>query len=508
LKYRDLIHALNKRAMPMPFLAFAIPFIIRLIPEIMIGIYPAGFDTVAYYIPFTYDVIFSGTNWYYLFSYGPLLYFLLYIPNFLGLQVVTAIKIIAPILHGILGYAIYTFANKRLNWKTWKSILVSLLATLYFTSLRISWDLLRQQLGTIFLFASLTLLPDSQKEYGSRRLVLFSIFTVLTVLSNQFPYAIIVVYTAFLVIDNLRKGQNMVARRIILLMVPALLVFVSMVYITKRPMFSIYSNLEPTGLFQIFEYKSYADMLDKILGFLIYCYIPLIPFALLGMLKLKTLELKIWVLSCLALILFPLVSLIQIYHIFEYRWTLLLGYPLAFYVIEGMANLNFNHSLIRSARARYTVIAIFILATSYLSFGFMIMPPETPIFYFSNTNFNRYANYVPTSMLQNTISINDIKDTEKALEWVKNLVDNESCLLTHIAYRGQALLLLNRTQIYYYGYEAPKEAALQALSKGYSAVYLIWWVRGYGWYGQPSVSSDFLEVYRSGRIAIYTHMNI
>jgi hypothetical protein len=140
-----------------------------------------------------------------------------------------------------------------------------------------------------------------------------------------------------------------------------------------------------------------------------------------------------------------------------------------------------------------------VLAT--LSLGFIFMPSSLPFPYFT-----LYPYYVPTSMLQNTVSLSDCQATVNALNWAKSNMSNDSHLLVHDVFYGWASLTLNRDQLLPYGYADPTAYAQSLVQNGSTdPLYLIWWVNGSGWDGQPNVSSVFTEVYHSGDIAIYAY---
>jgi hypothetical protein len=142
------------------------------------------------------------------------------------------------------------------------------------------------------------------------------------------------------------------------------------------------------------------------------------------------------------------------------------------------------------------------LMVSVLSLGFMLMTPQTPFPYFAEP-VNGYVYQVPTSMLLNTLPKVDCEDAVNALQWFKNNAGSSAVLLTHRAFFGWAMLSVNASQIVLYEYNDPAGAAATGVQQGHGGVYLIWWVNGTGWYGQPTVSSPFEEVYHSGEIAIY-----
>jgi len=131
------------------------------------------------------------------------------------------------------------------------------------------------------------------------------------------------------------------------------------------------------------------------------------------------------------------------------------------------------------------------------------MPPENPFPYFSSQRFSNYIYQIPSSLQQNTVSISDCQDTVRVLQQFKDTTSGIGLLLTHRAFYGWALLTLNADQIVLYEYDNPEGAAETVFQEGHRQTYLIWWVNGQGWYGQPTVPQSFVEVYHSGRIALY-----
>ena len=147
-----------------------------------------------------------------------------------------------------------------------------------------------------------------------------------------------------------------------------------------------------------------------------------------------------------------------------------------------------------------------VASTAIVSFSFMGMTPESPSFYFSEGGLNTYIYQMPSSMLQNTLSIKDCEDTSKAIQWYQNNIDRNALLLTHRAFYGWALSTLDKNQVFLYEYDSPLPIAQAVTQQGKSQLYLIWWVNGSGWHGQPSVPSAFSQVFYSGEIAIYRYL--
>lgn len=140
---------------------------------------------------------------------------------------------------------------------------------------------------------------------------------------------------------------------------------------------------------------------------------------------------------------------------------------------------------------------------SVLSLGFMALPPQTPLPYFGI--YNGYIYQIPSSMLQNTVSITDCQDVENAIQWLKENVTPDSIVLTHRAFYGWALTKLEPNQVLLYEYDNPADAAKSTAAEEYNQIFTVWWVNGEGWYGQPTIDPAFKPVYVSGNIAVYTY---
>ena len=233
-------------------------------------------------------------------------------------------------------------------------------------------------------------------------------------------------------------------------------------------------------------------------GFFLFCFLPLLPFLLLGIWRLKNFQIRSWLVVSLILLFVPLVSPSNL------RWVLMLTYPLAFCVVEGLSRLKSVSWKRFGFTLRRIGVIYLVLMVSVLSFGFVLMTPQSPFPYFAEP-VNGYIYQIPSSMLQNTVPKSDCADTVNALQWFKNNVDSSAVLLTHRAFYGWAMLTINPNQIVLYEYDNPAISANTAVQQGHKEIYLIWWTNGHGWYGQPTVPSSFEEVYHSGEIAIYLY---
>jgi hypothetical protein len=476
-----------------PFLAFAIPCMVRAIPEVLMAPYVVGFDTLGYYIPYTLGLLRDGVSFWSFIGVAPFIYVLLMGLTSIGVPIVISVKVMSPLLLGFLGSAVYFYANKTLSWSSKKSLLVVLFATLYFVALRVSWDMLRSELALIFLFATLIFLKKDGDPF--RNGVLLSLAMLLVVFAHQLVAVIMFVIILVTLIRLSFDRQMADVRRLVVCSVPAGFLFLVIVYANYVvfPQFSLVSGFfgQISESFRVlFGFVSFADLVVDTLGFFVFCYLPLLPLAVLGVRRFRSnLQLNTWVL-CVFIALSLAIANVFI-AVLPYRWILLLTYPLAFYAAEGFAGLRFNG---------YKVGVGLMLAT--LSVGFMVLPNNIAFPYYV-----AFQLYVPKSMLQNTVSLSDCQDTVNVLQWVKTNMDDDTRLLVHRAFYGWASLTLDSDQLIPYGYDNPETMAQKLREDGsHYQLYLVWWVNGSGWYDQPAVSSAFGEaLYESGRIAIFTY---
>ena len=488
----------NHRLYIFPLLAFIIPLIVRTIPEILMGPYIVGFDTLGFYVPDTLLWL-HGTNLLTYLANAPLFYVIFAPLVAAGASPIFVTKILSPMLLGFLGLTIYLYARKGLDWSFNKSIVPALLGTLYFVALRVSWDMLRNEIALIFFFVVLTLLggkhPNSWKRY-----VLLSLAMTAVVLSDQLGAVIMLGVVIFTIIFKLLQQEFIQATKLIVVSLPSAVYFV-IVYLTDLVMTSYFNN--PTNVISPLAswtgFASYQSMIVNEAGFFLYCFLPLLPLIVIGLWRFGNVQLRSWLLLSLILVLLPIAS------VSPYRWVLMLMFPLAFYTTEALSRLksikwkHYNFTIHRIA------ILYLVLSTAILSFGFIFMTSSAPFFYFSPSQLNFYPYQIPTSMLQNTISITDCKATANVLQWFKDNTNSSALLLTHTVFYGWALLTLNMNQVRNYGFEDPTQAAMTAAEEGHGQIYLIWWVNGHGWYDQPTLPSAFHEVYSSGQIVIYSY---
>jgi hypothetical protein len=416
-------------------------------------------------------------------AYAPLFYGLLVQLTLTGFPLTISLKALPPLLHGLLGVAVYFYAKQAFHWSVLKSMFTSVLATLYFVSLRISWDMLRCELGLIFLFVFLIFLKSDWQEKSWKAYALLLPAMLLVVFSHQLVTVIMFFIVSAVVLRKLSRRDYSAVRDLVLACLPSVILFSFVVYagFSVSPSFSAEGRSDWLSLF---GFSSFPDMAIGTFGFILYCYLPLLPFVFAGIKHLKSLEFRVWICWCLVgILLGVLASYVPVP--LSYRWVLLMVFPLVFFAVEGFQHFNFR-------RLRIVLAGAIVL----LSFTFAFLPASLAFPYF-----RLYPNYVPSSMLQNSVPLEDCGDVAQALKWVNESLRPGDVLLVHDAFHGWALLYIDSEKIVCYGYENPETAAERITA--YDRLLLIWWVLGEGLHGLTTLPPSFVEIYNSGRIAVY-----
>jgi len=328
-----------------PLLAFLIPLVVRAIPEVLMGPYIVGFDTLGYYVPNTFTWLQNGVPFWNLVAIAPFLYVLLMGATSIGVPIVISLKVMSPLLLGFLGIAVYFYSNKTLSWSPKKSLLSVLFATLYFVSLRVSWDMLRSEIALIFLFVTLLFLKKNGHPF--RNSVLLSLAMLSVVFAHQIIAVIMFAIISATIVHLYLDKEMVETRRLIVCAVPAAVFFLIIVYINyvSYSAFSVdgsFLGKASEGLMTLYGFASYSNLIIDTLVFLIFCYLPLVPLLVMGARRLKgNVQLKTWVLCVFVALILVIVLPDAFFVAFPYRWALLLTYPLAFFAAEAFANLKF-----------------------------------------------------------------------------------------------------------------------------------------------------------------------
>jgi hypothetical protein len=482
----------------LPILAFLFPLFIRMLPEIISWPYPIGFDTLSYInIILNSSLNFNIINF---LKSANFFFIIAIIFNEFIKDPFLIIKIFGPILFSILCFSLYLYSRKVLNWNSFKAFLVSFLASIYFVSLRISWDLYRQMLGSIFLIISLIALRISNIKL---RIFSVIILGLLNILSHQLTAVLFfIIMIAHFFIEKELKSK----------------IYIFLIIISVFSIF-IYQLYNPTiGNIRIPYEKivsnSWIDLAFFISGFLCYISLPIFPLILLGFSSFKGIDIWSWLIACLIFSYWPL-FLPEYSVVSWFRWAILIVYPIIFLSIEGFEKIwklkkGFSKNIGK-------ILAISILLLNLIMSGYYLLslPEYQACKYFGE--WNNYKKYIQTSMLQNSISISDTEDVIKAMKWFNEKIDkNNSVLILHTAMESWARIFISKIKIIgisEIGLSSQIRRNIEKKliqfseenSKNGNEVYTIWWINGKGWYEMPELPSQFKEIQHFGNIGIFKY---
>lgn len=500
----NLMSPLKRMFTSYHFLAVMIAIAIRAIPEVLMGSWPAGFDVITYYAPYIYDVERYG----FLFPLlkiiheqtAPLTYLML---SFVGcmspLGPVLTAKILSPLIYGFLAFAVYLFVEDLFKWEERKVFFATVMAVTYFVCLRFSWDMWKNTLSLAFFLLAVSYFE--REEYGG-----FTVYSVLCILSHELMTILLGSVLTILLFKGMfiRHEGPLNRRKMLVLALVACLAFIGGTYYvgfvrifptpkldipsellsSARPMAIPYNYL---GGGDWYNYTVENNVRIEASLLMVKMYGPILPLAIFGWTRDE------WMNSYVAVAALPFISVIlaptmaiPAWH----RFAFLLTIPLTIYA----ANFLFERK-----KLRFYLVLLAIFAC-----GYVVLPPELAFPYYAL--FPVTYQYMPTSMLQNSVSQADLSDAESSLTWLSSNAEENSCLLAHESYLGWARLYINREDMTIVPYYNLSSTTPVAAEKFYAQVYLIWWARNMSWYDW-SPPAQFIQINQIGRISIYKYLS-
>ena len=471
-------------------------FVIRGVPEVLAGPYTLGFDTVVSYLPAMVTRSYLRLPLSSLFGSASLLYVVATL-LFLALgDPIMALKVLAPLLYGLVGMAVFVYARAVLKWDAKLSFLAVLLASVSLGGLRISWDMHRNSLGLVFLFFTLTALQSRRERV--------KLLAAPLAFLNVWAYEVTAVY--MILILGLILFYGMFRR----MFHDAL--YVLLVLVASVPLL-LFQQIHSSGALAvpvraIFPLSS-ATVVGEALYFLLFLHFPLLPLAVYGFRRLEDPALNLWgSISLLLAVPLPLLGVESLPH---YRLAFMLSYPLAFCAAAAVRALKQNggsNSL--NARVAFVLAFIPILVGAL----YLVSSPLSPYLYTGLEP--RFYRYMPTGMLQNTVPVERTGDLVEALQWLDRNAADESVIVLPAQFYGWALITMSRLSIVMnvgeispfnpYGTSSLLNQTVHALQNGASEVYTLWWSPGINWYDVESLPNGFVVIERFEDFAVYAYV--
>ncbi len=467
---------------------FILGAVIRTVPEAIARGYPVGWDTIAFYVPSTFYWAAGKAGLPAMIGEAPLIYLFSVPLYWVGVDPVWTFKLMGPLLYGLMTFSIFFFLKNGLKWDERVSITGAIIASLYFVTLRVGWDLYRTMAGLSFALLALSFLGELRE---GKKILPIMVLVFLSVISDQFTAVIIIFLIAAVAIRELANGNRTFSRNLVKGSIPGIAMFGLMTYAELFASGSLFLGQPPLDT---------PWNLADTLAFLGYAYLPILPLASFGLWSKGRFLMSLWSIICVGGAVLSSLPGLGLQPL-SYRWVLLLTVPVCVFAASGLSRLlsvtEIAAGWVRTLGVNIPRVVIAILLVSAIAY--MVLPSAHPLAYFTV-----YPAAIPSSLSQSTIPLSDANSVVSLLSWLKTNMSAGSVLISHQAIYGWALEYLPKgSAVINYGYATPLTGVTAAQSQAYTSIMLIWWVDGSGWFGQPTVPSSFVKIRTDGEMALY-----
>jgi len=505
--------------------SFVLGFTIRLIPELLSYPNPIGFDTVMYAAKVKSGVIWS--SWTAIFSVWLFDGLLISVNKIVQVDPFNLLKVVVPLLYALNVSGIYHFSRKALNWSVKTSLTAAFFFAFQLASLRMSWDLDKNLLGSAILLFTLPLIKGVETK---KNFVMSLTLSLLLVLSHILVAVVLFTIVLATFIGDWLKCERLKSLKLLVAALPGLAVLLISLFVfpssLSMPRHFVDSkdtvHQSSGGLSfmvnyigvadPVQSYPTYPDLVLHIFSLFSLLYLWWLPLVLVGFFRDRILD--SWTLLLLFGSFNALITPFCALDLWN-RWMFMLVYPFTFYAIQGVEKLSRfrGESIVSGFKllnwmkvSRKTVWLIFSLTVVFGSV-FFTMPPffdRFGLFLVPTT-----SPYFPSTMLYNSIPLRDVRPAMKVFEWLNLNMNDSSSLLVHRAFMWWADLYLDKKHPIVYFVRDFEKASGTALERGFDPIYVIWWNENYvtwqnqsiDWYGL-TVPKYFKYVFSSDRISV------
>lgn len=484
---------------------FVIAISMRTIPEIKAGIWPIGYDTFNTYAAELASYHGPLLNW---FKTANILYFLFLPFKALGLAPDLIVKIFGPLLYGALAISFYFFVRKFIKFSPLLSFLTCLLFILQLATLRLSWDLYRNELGLIFLFLALIQLS---KLKNLKNLIYFLIFSILVVLSHQLVSVLLCLVLLVYLTANIIKRNFQIAWRLGFVLIIDTILFFMVIQSSGQVLYDpnvIFTSEKHYFWRYFYKYDEVMPYgyLASLVWYLFYlCYGLLLPLIILGVWQLrKNIVLTTITIWLLAGTFSSLIFAGQGLMVWE-RWLFMLVFPFTIYAVAGILAIgkkiqSLKLKIFKIKKINYTLTAVFWLALfSFLSwqiYPFLTADYKDAKPPLANDELN---SYFPRTMVHNSVGLWEISNVLDVADWLNKNAPSGSLIIVDNRYRGPMLTRFDIDDRYILTNpwsERLQESTFELARKlNYQPVYLIWNI--------TKAIDGFDRVYNFGNRGIY-----
>ena len=447
-------------------ISFILSFTVRLIPELYFPV-PVGFDTALYVTGAKYNSVPR-------LEFRMLQKFILpYVYHVLKIDLLTFMRIYAPLIHGLTTAVLVLYAAKVLSWDRIRLLVLTLLLSLTPGILRMAWDTHSQNLGTLMLAGMLVVMGRDLKPL---RLLVILPLMALIALTHQLVAVIALAILFVEALASIRRPKKLVLMA---------LAFVACVLITTQlnPVLTLSGASKRIGaMLTAPEKGSITPFTLAIQGLVVVWYIA--PVAIIGLFGER--RLLTWaIVSVAGFLLGFLVANPGL--LVPGRWITYSSIPLAFFSANSI-------SVSRRGIPWKKIASItFIVLTLSTGVG-MLLPSGTPI-----TSLMHKAYDEMPEMLASSTARREHIEAIMELTGYLNSMKERSCLITHYPWFFWWSWYFYEGKTLYNGPSRTTEESLRTFIETRATkcdkVYIIWFT-GLTW---------AKELKRKGELALYEY---
>jgi len=449
------------------FLAFLIPLIVRSVPELLSPV-PIGFDT-AIYLAQAKQLSSSP-------SILPFFARILGALYSLGVDLMVLMKVLPVLVFALTVFFSCLYARRRLGWSLGRILILLVVMSFSTAMLRMSWDLHRQSMATLFLLMYLFIDPWENLT-GWKALVSVILVALIGLLHELVLVTVTAINVYLAAMAYRRKVFRNAAFFLVLTLMPMICYEIG-VYVS-------YSRLaSPFGVFKNLLAKwvwgGYSGLVSHAIGILVATFWYVLPLAPLGFFHDR--YLTPWLVVMLAGYLSEIVVPFAAVRLAD-RWMLYMAIPLMFYAADGISRLA------GSKRLRIAVVAVALVIVCMNGFSMLgvVQPFRLPS--------SLYIGFIPSTMVFSTAKPEHVVMVMRFSEIINHIADENSCVVTHDPWFRYWAAYLTDLKVYSFSGTNPKPAILNAMKRGCRTVFVIWF-KGQVEDGEILAEGDQLALYR------------
>jgi hypothetical protein len=386
----------------------------------------------------------------------PLYFRMLSLLYALGVDLLVFMKVFPVLVYATTVLLAVAYADRRLGWGWVQTSVLVLTMTLSAPMLRMSWDLHRQNLGTLLLLLAMYL--DLYADLTPRKTCAAILLNSLIGLLQQITLAVATIIPLWSAIRDVRNRRYHAAAW---LLVISAVPFVSY----ELGLLSAGSFFSPTAAFEdaVLSFGGYAAIVSRETGTFFAFFWALFPLALLGHFWDRNLGpwLVLTSIAGLSRILFPWMAM-QLTD----RWMLFMTIPLIFCSTMSISR---TITLVNNRRFGLGVACLLLLFISAQGIGMLgISPLQTRLYPMG------YTSLIPSNMVFSTASQPHVEAVLRFMTFA-NSVGHDAIVITHDPWFYYWSAYSSRFPVISFtSAQGISEAIEKARTLGYSEAFVVW----------------------------------